>query len=241
MLAGARATPNPRATHRRRPRGRATSDRKLLGCDDALALAAQSLHIFTERRIVAHHDARGVPGCADLPRAPARRGGVPSDVLSPPASWTTTTRAPAPRRARWTRPSRASASGGRSASAAAAAPTHRVVVGAGVAGVCCAEELARLRPDDVVTLVALGDAVQSVRDVERVTRKTRLLDVVDRPASSLERANLRVLRAEATALDPDAKTLHVRPHAPSGEPPNADARAALRYDQPPASAREPSP
>ena len=117
------------------------------------------------------------------------------------------------------------------ASAAAAAPTHRVVVGAGVAGVCCAEELARLRPDDVVTLVALGDAVQSVRDVERVTRKTRLLDVVDRPASSLERANLRVLRAEATALDPDAKTLHVRPHAPSGEPPNADARAALRYDQ----------
>ena len=128
-------------------------------------------------------------------------------------------------------PPRASASGGRSASAAAAAPTHRVVVGAGVAGVCCAEELARLRPDDVVTLVALGDAVQSVRDVERVTRKTRLLDVVDRPASSLERANLRVLPPEATALDPDAKTLHVRPHAPSGEPPNADARAALRYDQ----------
>ena len=162
----------------------------------------------------------------------ARRGGVRSDVFvaagvvddddEGPCAAACEVDAPPPR---------ASASGGRSASAAAAAPTHRVVVGAGVAGVCCAEELARLRPDDVVTLVALGDAVQSVRDVERVTRKTRLLDVVDRPASSLERANLRVLRAEATALDPDAKTLHVRPHAPNGEPPNADARAALRYDQ----------
>ena len=49
-------------------------------------------------------------------------------------------------------------------------PVTRVVVGAGVAGTCCAEELCRLRPRDAVVLVTAGDAVKSVRQVERVTK-----------------------------------------------------------------------
>ena len=39
-------------------------------------------------------------------------------------------------------------------------PIHRVVVGAGVAGTCCAEELCRLRPDDRVTLLTAADVVK---------------------------------------------------------------------------------
>jgi hypothetical protein len=39
-------------------------------------------------------------------------------------------------------------------------PVHRVVVGAGVAGTCCAEELCRLRPDDRVTLLTAADVVK---------------------------------------------------------------------------------
>lgn len=37
---------------------------------------------------------------------------------------------------------------------------HRVVVGAGVAGTCCAEELCRLRPHDQVTLITAADVVK---------------------------------------------------------------------------------
>lgn len=37
---------------------------------------------------------------------------------------------------------------------------RRVVVGAGVAGTCCAEELCRLRPEDRVTLITATDAVK---------------------------------------------------------------------------------
>ena len=37
---------------------------------------------------------------------------------------------------------------------------HRVVVGAGVAGTCCAEELCRLKPHHHVTLVTAADVVK---------------------------------------------------------------------------------
>jgi NADPH-dependent 2,4-dienoyl-CoA reductase/sulfur reductase-like enzyme len=85
--------------------------------------------------------------------------------------------------------------------------TTRVVVGAGVAGTCCAEELCRLRPDDSVVLVTVGDAVKSVRHVERVTRNVEVLDVVERPAATLERGNLTVVNARVVGVDLRRKRL----------------------------------
>jgi hypothetical protein len=57
---------------------------------------------------------------------------------------------------------------GATAAAASATSTagsvHRVVVGAGVAGTCCAEELCRLRPLDHVTLITAADVVKVSRE-----------------------------------------------------------------------------
>lgn len=38
-----------------------------------------------------------------------------------------------------------------------------VVIGGGVAGVSCAEELGRLLPDDVITLLSASDVLKGVR------------------------------------------------------------------------------
>ena len=120
--------------------------------------------------------------------------------------------------------------------AGGARPTRRVVVGAGVAGTCCVEELCRLRPDDAVTLVTLGDAVKSVRNVERVTRTLEVFDVVERPSTALAYPNLTVVRAAATGIDPVAKTLFVSDANPDANPDDAasdpaNLRRTIPYDQ----------
>ena len=87
--------------------------------------------------------------------------------------------------------------------------TVRVVVGAGVAGTCCAEELCRLRPEDAVILVTIGDVVKSVQHVEKVTRNIEVFDVVERPVSALGHENLTVYRAHAVAMDRLKKELYL--------------------------------
>ena len=83
----------------------------------------------------------------------------------------------------------------------------RVVVGAGVAGTCCAEELCRLRPLDAVVLVTSGDAVKSVRHVERVTKNVETVHIEEKPATALSHANLSVVRATVVGVDLDEKLL----------------------------------
>ena len=104
---------------------------------------------------------------------------------------------------------------------------HRVVVGAGVAGVCCAEELARLRPSDRVTLVAADDALKAVTNVERVTRNLETFDVQNRPHSALAYPNLAVVRGVVEACDPGASTLVVRPFDSTA----ANTTETIAYDQ----------
>ena len=87
-------------------------------------------------------------------------------------------------------------------------PVTRVVVGAGVAGTCCAEELCRLRPRDAVVLVTAGDAVKSVRQVERVTKNVETVHIEEKPATALSRVNLSVVsNAAAVGVDIDKKVL----------------------------------
>ena len=87
---------------------------------------------------------------------------------------------------------------------------HRVVVGAGVAGVCCAEELARQRPHDRVTLVSSDDAIKAVTNVRRVTRVLETFDVTNKPHGALRYPNLTVVRGIVEAFDGDESTLVVR-------------------------------
>eukprot|EP00959_Pyramimonas_sp_CCMP1952_P117188 2449489-Pyramimonas_sp.AAC.2 len=44
-----------------------------------------------------------------------------------------------------------------------------IIVGGGVAGVCCVEELCRLCPNDHITLVTATDYIKGVDNVVRVT------------------------------------------------------------------------
>ena len=123
----------------------------------------------------------------------------------------------------------------------------RVVVGAGVAGTCCAEELCRLRPRDAVVLVTAGDAVKSVRHVERVTKNVETVHIEEKPATALSHANLSVVRAAVVGVDLDEKLLFLETvtdgDAPrearetlargrSGKPDEKEkTRRALAYDQ----------
>jgi NADH dehydrogenase FAD-containing subunit len=117
----------------------------------------------------------------------------------------------------------------------------RVVVGAGVAGTCCAEELCRLRPRDAVVLVTAGDAVKSVRHVERVTKNLETVHIEEKPATALSHANLSVVRGVVVGVDLDAKLLFLE-DAPQEEEPekaeiqrlnarNGDAPRTLAYHQ----------
>ena len=71
-------------------------------------------------------------------------------------------------RTRWKRPHARSARAGRSL----------VVVGGGIAGVSCAEELAALCPDDHVTLVSASAVLKGATNVVRLTEHLDDFDVV---------------------------------------------------------------
>ena len=55
-----------------------------------------------------------------------------------------------------------------------------VVVGGGIAAVSCAEELARLRPDDQIILLAASASLKSATGVVRLTDNLDQFDVVER-------------------------------------------------------------
>ncbi|KAK3277346.1 hypothetical protein CYMTET_14636 [Cymbomonas tetramitiformis] len=82
-----------------------------------------------------------------------------------------------------------------------------VVLGGGVAGVCCAEELCEIRPEDHVTLISVSDLVKGVDNVVHVSKFIEEFQVVERPISTLTRPTLSVLQADVTDIDPISKTL----------------------------------
>jgi NADPH-dependent 2,4-dienoyl-CoA reductase/sulfur reductase-like enzyme len=93
----------------------------------------------------------------------------------------------------------------------------RVIVGAGVAGTCCAEELCRLRPDDNVVLVTIGNVVKSVTHVEKVTRHVETFDVIERPASCLNHQNLTIVNAAVVGVDHLKKVLFLQNEVDASE------------------------
>uniref|UniRef100_A0A061SEJ5 Pyridine nucleotide-disulfide oxidoreductase domain-containing protein 1 n=1 Tax=Tetraselmis sp. GSL018 TaxID=582737 RepID=A0A061SEJ5_9CHLO len=84
-----------------------------------------------------------------------------------------------------------------------------VVVGGGVAGVCCAEELSRLLPSAAVCLVSSSPSLKGVETVVRVSQHAEELRVVERQLASLEKTwpNLSVLPKAVTAFDLHNKLL----------------------------------
>ncbi|KAK9845833.1 hypothetical protein WJX81_003814 [Elliptochloris bilobata] len=85
-----------------------------------------------------------------------------------------------------------------------------VVVGGGIAGVCCAEELCRLRPDYSVTLVSEDRTLKGVTNVVQLSQSVEEFDVVERDLTTLPQRNLRVVQARAAGLDLDARELRLQ-------------------------------
>ncbi|KAK9817209.1 hypothetical protein WJX72_011100 [[Myrmecia] bisecta] len=84
-----------------------------------------------------------------------------------------------------------------------------VVVGAGIAGVCCAEELCRLAPNDSVVLVASSTVLKGVGNVIRYSKNLEEFEVVERDLTSLPYSNLTLIHRAATSLDLQTKTLQL--------------------------------
>ncbi|PRW57580.1 pyridine nucleotide-disulfide oxidoreductase domain-containing 1 [Chlorella sorokiniana] len=82
-----------------------------------------------------------------------------------------------------------------------------VVVGGGVAGVCCAEELCRLRPQDEVTLVSASRVLKGVSVVARLSRNLEELALVERRLDELPYSNLRLVQDVAAGIDTEGQAL----------------------------------
>lgn len=87
-----------------------------------------------------------------------------------------------------------------------------VVLGGGIAGVSCAEELARLAPAASILLVSASRSLRGVNGIVRVTHSVETFDVVERPIDFLavEHPNVRARLGIARNLNPDARTLDVQ-------------------------------
>jgi NADPH-dependent 2,4-dienoyl-CoA reductase/sulfur reductase-like enzyme len=77
-----------------------------------------------------------------------------------------------------------------------------VVVGGGVAGVSCAEELARLSRESLVTVVSDSPLIKAATNVVQQSRVLETFDVEEKQGSYLEQryGNVTVLSAHVTSL-----------------------------------------
>ncbi|KAL0022517.1 hypothetical protein WJX79_005810 [Trebouxia sp. C0005] len=80
-----------------------------------------------------------------------------------------------------------------------------VVLGGGIAGVCCAEELCKLCQDDEVVLVSSYKTLKGVGNVVKYTDNLENFEIVERDLSSLPYANVTVQQGTAAGLSAGGK------------------------------------
>ncbi|XP_035698510.1 pyridine nucleotide-disulfide oxidoreductase domain-containing protein 1-like isoform X1 [Branchiostoma floridae] len=80
-----------------------------------------------------------------------------------------------------------------------------VIVGGGIAGVTCAEQLSALSPDDPITLLSASPLIKSVTNFRQVGRAMEEFDVEEKTTGALQKAcpNVRVVQALVKSLDTD--------------------------------------
>ncbi|KAK9800326.1 hypothetical protein WJX73_002466 [Symbiochloris irregularis] len=83
-----------------------------------------------------------------------------------------------------------------------------VVIGGGVAGVCCAEEILRLRPTAHVTIVTPEGVLKGINGITQISKHTEELSVKERPASSFVTTQSQVVHASVTGLDTVRNLVH---------------------------------
>lgn len=95
-------------------------------------------------------------------------------------------------------------------------PLRLVIVGGGIAGVCCAQELARLFDGVVITLVAAGDVLKESSSVMKITNCLEEVSVFERRSEffKIDNPNIHVVDAVLERIDPAARLLHLRNRPP---------------------------
>lgn len=93
--------------------------------------------------------------------------------------------------------------------AAAAVRGHFVVVGGGIAGVTCAEQLSLQFPDDVVYLVTAAPLIKAVTNVKQVLRTLEEFDVEEQTSAALQAQypNIKVVHSAVKELQADQQTV----------------------------------
>ncbi|KAH7623760.1 putative Pyridine nucleotide-disulfide oxidoreductase domain-containing protein 1 [Nannochloris sp. 'desiccata'] len=84
-----------------------------------------------------------------------------------------------------------------------------VIIGGGIAGVCCAEELCRTCPNDSVTLVAATRILKGVSTVAQITKTIEELQVVEKDLDSLPYPNLNWVQGIATDIDTEKQLITI--------------------------------
>ncbi|XP_003385104.2 PREDICTED: pyridine nucleotide-disulfide oxidoreductase domain-containing protein 1-like [Amphimedon queenslandica] len=92
-----------------------------------------------------------------------------------------------------------------------AAIKRYVVVGGGIAGVSCAEQLSQMDPTAHITLVSASKLIKSVTNFQKVTRTLELFDVEETDVSHLTRScsNVTVINSHMTSVNPDQHIIHL--------------------------------
>ncbi|XP_067124737.1 pyridine nucleotide-disulfide oxidoreductase domain-containing protein 1 [Centruroides vittatus] len=86
-----------------------------------------------------------------------------------------------------------------------------VIVGGGIAGVSCAEQLCMLNPNESVALVSSSSLVKAASNVQQITQTLQSFDVEEKKGSFLEALypNLKVVFLPATGLNAEKKELYL--------------------------------
>ncbi|CAG0912432.1 unnamed protein product [Notodromas monacha] len=86
-----------------------------------------------------------------------------------------------------------------------------VIIGGGISGVTCAEQVYALAPQESVVLITASPVVKTVSNVSRLTRHLEAFDVSEKPLACLEQklTNLTVVRGFAHEIDVDAKIVRL--------------------------------
>ena len=80
-----------------------------------------------------------------------------------------------------------------------------VVIGGGVAGTCCANQLCYSKPNASICLVSPSDYLKSVKVVKKVTENLDELTVIEQPFGSFKAKNLRFVQDFVSSLEPEEK------------------------------------
>ena len=76
-----------------------------------------------------------------------------------------------------------------------------LIIGGGIAGISCAQELARLNPDDIIILISASDTIKEVKSVMKISVYLEELNVYEKTAESFRLTNPRIQLIKNEVID----------------------------------------